>query len=112
MLFLDNDGITIHFSRPYRQWSLMDLHIAHWSSPSSQELVVDSKASRHITKHQHVLSNYQQTYNGEVVIIGDGSPLSVSRCGDVIMGNKFGVALHVPGIGPNLLSTSPTLTKR
>jgi hypothetical protein len=39
------------------------------------------------------------------VIIGDNSTLPVSRCGDVLIDTtKFGEVLHVPGVGPNLLS--------
>jgi hypothetical protein len=39
------------------------------------------------------------------VIIGYKSTLLVSRCGDVLIDNaKFGDVLHVPIVGPNLLS--------
>ena len=56
-----------------------------------------------MTKNQHLLPNYQHKYNGEA-IIGDDSSLPVLGCGDVIDNAKFGKGLHVPRIGPNLLS--------
>jgi hypothetical protein len=57
----------------------------------------------HIMEGKHLLSNYQQKYNGEVVVIGDGSLLPASRCGGVTIDNiKFGEALHVPRLGANL----------
>jgi hypothetical protein len=39
------------------------------------------------------------------VVIGDNSTIQVAGCGDVIIDTtKFGDVLHVPGVGPNLLS--------
>jgi hypothetical protein len=58
-----------------------------------------------MTKHEHLLFDYRQHHNGEKVVIGDNSTLQVSSCGDVIIDTtKFGDVLHVPGVGPNLLS--------
>jgi hypothetical protein len=39
------------------------------------------------------------------MVIVDNSTLLISRCGDVIINTtKFGDVLHVPEVGPNLLS--------
>jgi hypothetical protein len=81
------------------------VHSALWSSSSQQEWIVDSGATQHMTKHEHLLSNYRQQHNGEKVVIGDNSTIQVAGYGDVIIDTtKFGDVLHVPSVGPNLLS--------
>lgn len=76
----------------------MDPHCAYWSSHFSAKIGCNSRATRHMTKHQRLFSNYQQSYSGKEVI-GDDSSLCVPGCGDVLIGNtKFGEALHVLGM--------------
>jgi hypothetical protein len=83
----------------------MEPHSTYWSSTSPQKWVVDSIVIRNRTKQHHLLSNYQKRYKGEEVVIGDASPLPISRCDDVLIDNtKFGEALHLPIMGLNLLS--------
>jgi hypothetical protein len=62
------------------------VHFAYWSFSSLQEWIVDFGATEHMTKHQHLLSNYRQQHcSGEKVVIGDNLTLPVFGCGDVII---------------------------
>jgi hypothetical protein len=71
------------------------MHFANCSS-SSQEWIVGSGATWHITKHLRLLSNYRQQYDGEKVVIGNNSTLPISECGDVIINTaKSGDVPHV-----------------
>jgi hypothetical protein len=80
------------------------MHSTYWSSSSLQEWIVDSRDTRHMTKHHQLLSYYEHQHLEEKVIIGDNLPLQMSSCDNVVIDNpKFGGALHVPRLRLNLL---------
>ena len=57
------------------------VHHAYWFSSSTQEWIVDFRATKHMIRHekiQHPLSNYRREHIGEKVVIDDNSNLSVS----------------------------------
>lgn len=67
--------------------------------------ILEVLASRHMTKHQNLVSDYWLQQNGEKTVIVDKSSQPVSGCGDVIIhAVKLGDVLHVLGVQRNLLS--------
>jgi len=62
-------------------------------------------ATRHITKHRHLFSDYSDQHKGEQLTIGDDSSLLVSSCGTAKIDHiEYKDVLHVPGVG-----TKPSL---
>jgi hypothetical protein len=74
----------------------LPMHSTYLSSSTSQEWIANSRATKHMTKHQHLLYDYQHQHSGKKVIIGDNSTLPLSGCDDVLIDTtKFGEVLHV-----------------
>lgn len=81
------------------------VHTSLWSSTSTQEQVVDSRATRYMMKHWNLFSYYSYQHKGEQVTIVDNSTLLESSCSTIQIENaQCKYVLHVPSVEPNLLS--------
>lgn len=75
------------------------MHSALWSSTLSHEWIVDSRATRHMTKYRHLFSDYNNQHRNEKISIGDDSTLLVYGFGTAVVDNaKFGNVLDVLGL--------------
>lgn len=75
----------------------------------SSDWFLDSGASRHMTSHRDILSNFQSSAAESHISLADNRKLSVTGCGTArIIVNGIGIVVHdvlyVPGLKANLLS--------
>ena len=86
--------------------------VVHYpNSANSQDLVIDSGASHHVTVYFAALALYELYTASDSVIIGDGTSLSISNVGSLTLPSLptpllFTNVLHVPAMFKNLILVS------
>ena len=81
------------------------------NSASSQDWVVDSGASQHVTTDLATLALHEPYTTSDSVIISDGTSLSVANIGSFTLTSLptpllFNNVIHVPAMSKNLISVS------
>lgn len=84
-------------------------NLAIGANYTANNWLLDSGANHHITNDLHNLSLHQPYEGGDDVLIGDGSPLSISHTGSIFLSSltrnlALNKVLCVPNIHRNLIS--------
>lgn len=100
-------------SSAFRLWQ-PQANLASASQCSTNNWVLDSGATHHITSNLNNCVLYQPYLGGDEVLIGDGSGLAISHTGSTILPSNtrnlsLNKVLYVPNIHKNLFFCIPSL---
>ncbi|KAG7565206.1 Integrase catalytic core [Arabidopsis suecica] len=101
-------GASSPSAAPFTPWQPR-ANLAIGSNYSPVNWLLDSGATHHITNDLANLSMHQPYNGGDDVLIGDGSPLTISHTGSTLLPSlsrdlKLNKVLYVPDIHKNLIS--------